>query len=179
MRTFTAIEFDKEIKNHLWEQLQAVKNHVVKGNFTNQENFHLTLNFLGEVTTNQITLVKESINSAAIGRQPFKLKLDRLGQFNRGNKSILWIGIKKSPELEAVFNRLKEELLSNGFLLESRGLNPHITLCREAVIKCSFEQLSREIVIQPIEISVDKVSLMESTRIEGRLKYIPIYTKNF
>lgn len=179
MRTFIAIELDKLIKEYLWEQLQSIKEYISKGNFTSQENFHLTLNFLGEVTPNQIDILKEAINSVAINLQPFTLKLDRLGQFCRGNTHILWVGTNKSTKLEAIFNSLKNTLESYGFLMEKRGLNPHITLGREVVLKVNFEQLYHKIDIQPKEVCVDKISLMESTRIDGKLKYIPIYTKNF
>ena len=177
IRAFIAIEFDQFIKEYLWEQLQLIKEYTGKGNFTSQDNFHLTLNFLGEITPAQIGNVKEAITSAIINRQPFILKLHMLGQFSRGNKHILWVGTNKSTELEAVFNSLKNTLESYGFPIEKRGLNPHITLGREVALKVDFEQLYQKIAIEPKEIYIDKISLMESTRIDGRLKYNSVYTK--
>lgn len=179
IRAFIAIEFDQFIKEYLWKQLQLIKEYISKGNFTSQDNFHLTLNFLGEITPTQIDKVKEAITSVAINLQPFILKFHRLGQFCRGNTHILWVGTNKSTELEATFNSLKNALESYGFLIEKRGLNPHVTLGREVVLKVDFEQICQKIAIQPKEIYIDKISLMESTRIDGRLKYNSIYTKNF
>jgi RNA 2',3'-cyclic 3'-phosphodiesterase len=179
IRSFIAIEFDQYIKEYLWNQLQLIKEYTSKGNFTSQDNFHLTLNFLGEITPTQIEKVKDAITSVAINLQPFILKFHGLGQFSRGNKHILWVGINKSTELEATFSSLKNALDSYGFLLEKRGLTPHVTLGREVVLKVDFEQIFQKFAIEPKEIYIDKISLMESARIEGRLKYIPIYTKNF
>ena len=178
MRVFIALEFDKFIKEYLWKQLQLVKEYISEGNFTSQDNFHLTLNFLGEVTSNQIDKVKKVITSVATNLQPYTLKLNSLGQFCRGNKYIIWIGTDKSTELEVTFNNLKNELESYGFLIEKRSLNPHITLGREVVLKVDFEQICQQVAIEPIEIYIDKISLMESIRIDGKLKYNPIYTNN-
>lgn len=179
MRVFIAIEFDKPVKEYLWKQQLLVQEYSTKGNFTIQENFHLTLNFIGEASPNQIEMLKGVINSTALSRHPFILKLDRLGQFSKGNTKIIWVGTKKSAELEATYNSLKNMLEHYGFLTDERGLNPHITLGREVVLKVDFEQLYRNINIQREEIFINKLSLMESTRVDGKLKYISIYTKNF
>lgn len=178
MRVFIAIEFDNLIKEYLGEQLQLIKGYINKGNLTNQENFHLTLNFLGEVTPNQIDMLKTAISSATTKQRPFVLKFNKLGQFSRGNTHILWVGIDKSTELEEMYNTLKNSLETYGFPTEKRGLNPHITLGREVNLKVAFEELNHNIHIQPKEVSVNRISLMQSTRINRDLKYIPIYTEN-
>lgn len=49
MRLFTAILFDDKVKNELYFIRNRLKDMSVKGTFTNFENFHLTLVFLGEV----------------------------------------------------------------------------------------------------------------------------------
>lgn len=179
MRTFIAIEFENYIKEYLWAQQQLVKEYSQKGNFTRLENFHLTLHFLGEVSPQQIESLKKVIQATVLHQQPFSLQLDRLGQFSKGNTQIIWVGIKKSIEVEGIYDRLQNELAGCGFPKEDRGLKPHITLAREIVLKGNFNELSQQIQIQPKEIFVDKLSLMESTRVNGQLAYIPIYSKHF
>lgn len=49
MRVFYAVTFYEEAKEKLIEYKNIVVNNSVKGRFTNKNNFHLTLEFIGEV----------------------------------------------------------------------------------------------------------------------------------
>ena len=48
MRLFIAIQFPERIKNALAYLQQDMKDCGMKGNYTKEENFHLTLAFIGE-----------------------------------------------------------------------------------------------------------------------------------
>jgi RNA 2',3'-cyclic 3'-phosphodiesterase len=179
LRVFIAIEFDKSIKEYLFTKQMHLKEYAAKGNFTIQENFHLTLNFIGESSPQQIEKLKEVIDTAIVNVLPFKLVLDKPGQFSKGNTKIIWVGTKKSNELDSMYGDLSKSLEQYGFKKDERGLSPHITLGREVVLKADFAEIIKAIHLTPEEISVDKLSLMESARVNGILKYIPIYTKAF
>ena len=79
--------------------------------------------------------------------------------------------IKANDNLINVYEKLYNELTFKGFKLEEREFKPHVTLAREVV-------LSENINIDSLnyEFSVDRISLMESKRINGELKYIEIFS---
>lgn len=175
MRVFIAIELDDEIKKYLSEIQTKVKKNSIKGNFTREANFHLTLRFIGDVDDKGIHSLKRAIDETSKEFQEFELKLGGLGEFPRKDKKIIWIGLSEGiKELKDLFKRLENNLEKQGFNREERGLKPHITIGREVRVDKPFEDLKNEISIEPKLINVKKISLMESTRVNGVLSYIPI-----
>lgn len=179
MRVFIAIEFQDKIKDYLKEIQDLTKAKSEKGNFTIKDNFHLTLKFIGEVDLTLIEKIKEAIDKAVIGHNNFKLYFNKIGKFPRGSKSILWVGLKIEKELYLLYDKIENELEKINIKKEERKFTPHITIGREVVLKEDFNNLLKEIELKKLAILVDKVSLMESTRVNGELKYIPLYVKNF
>lgn len=173
MRVFIAIEFDDSIKKYLSEKQQEVMQSCIKGNFTHPGNFHLTLRFIGEVAPPALTKLKKAVDATSAGLQSFELILDELGQFPRGSRKILWIGLKPSRELQRLYKALEVSLEEQGYPEEGRGYNPHITLGREVLVE--DDPTVQHIHIRPEKIHVKGISLMESTRVEGKLVYRPIH----
>ena len=178
MRIFIAIEFSKEIKEYIASKQSTVKQHAIKGNFTDLDNLHLTLRFIGDVEENELEGLKKAIDETAEKAEVFQLKLSRLGFFPRGSKKILWIGIEKEYlELQQLVRNLEQALEKHGYRKEDRKYTPHITLGREVLIDEKIEDLNEKAAIESKVIQVTKISLMHSTRVNGRLTYIPIYIK--
>jgi len=177
MRIFFALEFDKGIKNKIKNQQQIIINNSLKGNFTLEDNFHLTLKYIGEVKETEIGLLKEALVMAASNRNSFNLSIKDLSYFPRGNKKILWLGVTKNEELDSLFKTLDSQLSLIGYEEEERPYTPHITIGREVVLNEDIARLQEQVKICE-NVTVNKISLMESTRIEGKLAYIPIFTVN-
>jgi RNA 2',3'-cyclic 3'-phosphodiesterase len=176
MRVFIAIEFSKEIKEYIYRVQQDIKISIEKGNFSNMENFHLTLKFIGELSQDKILSLKQAIEKTASSAVSFKLNTDTIGFFPRGNKKILWMALAEEDNLlEKLFLSLEGELEKIGIKKEERPFSPHITLVREAILKEDFTVLEQKTKLENREICVEKISLMESTRINGKLTYIPLY----
>ncbi|MFT9494088.1 RNA 2',3'-cyclic phosphodiesterase [Anaerosolibacter sp.] len=179
MRVFIAIEIEDGLKAYLGEKQQEVRTHSEKGNFTRLENLHLTLRFMGEVPNQGIEKIKEAMEAAAEQINAFQMTLGALGEFPKGNKKILWMGIHQGqPALQQLYNDLEQCLEERGFPREERGLNPHITLGREIVLQKPFGELKEAITVEDKTIEVKGITLMESTRIQGVLTYVPIYRRN-
>lgn len=178
MRIFIAVEFEEAVKEYIYEKQQEVKKEAVKGNFSNKENFHLTLHFIGEADQKKIETIKKVINEAVHGVDPFTLELGNLGHFPRKNKHILWLGVEKGKKTLVEFvDKLRQILKDEGFNIEDQSYRPHITICREVILNQQFADIQRSIIVNPKEIEVTHISLMESVRIEGQLVYRPIYQK--
>lgn len=179
MRIFIAIELDEHLKGYIFDKQQTFKGYCEKGRFTSKENFHLTLKFIGQTNNDEIELLKEAIDKTAEYSSTFNLKLGKLGYFPKKNRKIVWLGISQGKsKLLQLFETLEINLEVKGFERDTRGLNPHITLAREVALNTDYNEISRAIKILDYDIPVKKISLMESKRVDGELKYIPIYTKD-
>ncbi len=174
MRVFIAIEFNKGIKDYLYEIQQQAYSYCTRGNFTLRDNFHLTLRFLGEADERSVEAIKRAIDEAAKGQKPFNLKLSEIGTFKKGNRHVLWIGTSYSKELQEFYKAMEDSLHTKGIEREVRSYSPHITIGREVGIE-DFNKLEQNVPIEPRDIFVNSISLMESTRMEGKLVYLPVY----
>ena len=176
MRVFIAIEFSKEIKDYMYRVQQDLRASMEKGNFSNVENFHITLRFIGEQSQDKVLSLKQAIKKTAASGVSFKLQTDTIGFFPKGNKKILWMGITSEKALlEKLFLSLEGELEKIGIKKEEKAFSPHITLVRDAILKEDFIILKQNTRLENREICVENISLMESARINGKLTYIPLY----
>ena len=174
MRTFIAIELGNEVKNVLAAAQEQVAALCRKGNYTPKENFHLTLHFLGEVTTEDVEYLQQAMMETAGMSYPFSLWLDRIGFFPRGREGILWAGVEKSDALFRLFRNLETCLGRQGFGREKKGLRPHITLGREVEPYRHFSDVQKKVSLEATEIPVTSISLMESVRMGRKLIYRPL-----
>lgn len=171
MRVFFAIELDDGIKDYLSEIQQEVKSHCISGNFTFKENFHLTLRFIGEQNVQQVEKLKQLLKDVACNSD-FELRLDKLGSFNKGNRSIIWTGLEKSLHLQELYNNMENTLFQTGYQKEERSYNPHITLARE--VKMENIGFIEKMEIEQLNVKVVSISLMESKRVNNKLAYVPL-----
>jgi 2'-5' RNA ligase len=175
MRLFIAINFNKEIKNSLYENIKRLKSYANQGNFTPPENLHLTLVFLGEVVPDKVSRIKQVMDKVVA--ESFGLNISSLGRFQRCEGDIYWLGIEKSVTLLSIYNQLSKSLIQAGFPLEKREYKPHLTLGRRVILKRQFNKAEFDQNIQSMNIEIDKISLMKSERIKGKLTYTEIYAK--
>lgn len=162
------------IKTGCEDYLTALQDELKKcggGNFTHAENLHLTLKFLGEVPPVKVMEVSGAM--ARVKAQPFALELRGVKMFNRGIVSAE-VGGDLGP-LSALAERLEDALESLGFPKESRSFRAHITLAREfrPDTGCGITAIPHG----SRRFTVGGMILFESTRIEGKLTYVPLYTK--
>lgn len=179
MRVFIAIEFPEYMKEYLNQIQQNISKYSKSGNFTKKENFHLTIRFIGEIEPNEVEKLKIAIDKTLLHQNSFKLYFNNLGRFLKGSKSIVWVGIKPNNMLNQLYFNLEKELEAQGYPKEERGFVPHVTLGREVMLTEEFSRIKETIRVDEEAVDVCSISLMESTRINGKLTYIPIYIKQF
>ena len=173
MRLFIAINFQDEIKESLCGCIDTLKKASLQGNFTRRENLHLTLAFLGETT--RVSSAKRAMDAAE--GQPFEPSFENFGRFSRSGGDIYWIGVGQNETLTALQTSLCGELRKEGFSLEAREFKPHLTLGREVVPAPDFDREAFKRAIPPMRMRVEKISLMKSERLNGRLTYTEIYAR--
>jgi 2'-5' RNA ligase len=169
LRLFIAINFSEEIKDALCETIADLRDASRRGRYTHRDNLHLTLAFIGESDrVDDIVDVMEDACDDAFAN-PIRIAFADAGVFRRKGGDVHWIGVERSPELKRLAERIASGLRREGFDIEKRKFTPHITIGRE--VKLSADARIRT---PMASMYAERVSLMRSDRIDGRLVYSEI-----
>ncbi|MCI8526105.1 MAG: RNA 2',3'-cyclic phosphodiesterase [Oscillospiraceae bacterium] len=164
MRLFVAIPFSREFRAALLAAQEDLRTQGARANYTRPENLHLTLAFIGE--TERYAAAEEAV--AQVEAWAFPLRLADGGHFGQ----LYWAGLDQSAPLEKLAERVQGSLRAAGFAVERKPFRPHVTLAR---------QLSAPGPVQvhpePAEMTADRMCLMCSERVNGRLVHTPLYEK--
>ena len=172
MRLFIAINFPDEVKSVITKIRDDIKASAFCGNFTVDANLHLTLVFLGECDRQQAGSVKAVMDE--IKFPEFALMLEKVGYFKRDGGNTWWIGLKDNKPLSDLQADLSGRLQRRGFMLENRRYVPHVTIGREVKAPTDFIKPD----VRQVSFNVTSIELMLSERINGKLVYTPVYSKN-
>ena len=97
--------------------------------WTQPENLHLTLRFIGEVSETSFSDIAEALS--LVDGQAFDFHLAGAGQFgDRRRARILWAGIAPNDHLLRLRNQIEGHLQHAGIEPEGRKYSPHVTLAR-------------------------------------------------
>ena len=175
MKTFVAIELDNKFKEYLSEARDIVRGNAVKGNFTRDGNFHMTLRYLGVTAPIVIKTLQKELKIICEKYSITELKIEKLGAFNKGNRSIIFI----EPQIEDSLRKMRDEIeavvIKLGFEPDYKAYKPHITLGREINIEKPIDDLDDLIPLYTEPVIADGISLMESTIEDGKLVYKRIF----
>ena len=124
MRLFVAINLSQPVKDALIDAQNGIYDRGVRGNYTPEENLHLTLAFIGEYPEAEAVL--EALSSVSFS--PFTLCLDGMGCFG----DLWWAGMRASEALDALARKVRHALAESGIPFDRKRFSPHITLLRKA-----------------------------------------------
>ena len=97
MRLFVAIDVPKQIRIKVSEVMNKLKSIGIDVKFTEPENLHFTMKFLGEVHGSEggedrVKDIQERISSALSNFKPFHISVEGLGYFGKPSYiKTLWI----------------------------------------------------------------------------------------
>ena len=125
IRAFTALALPEEHR----ARLSALAAGVDGARWVSLENLHVTLRFIGEVNEAAGDDIAEAL--AGVRSEPVTVTLEGAGHFgNRRKAYSVWIGVRASPGLLALRDRIDRALVSCGLAPESRKYAPHVTIAR-------------------------------------------------
>jgi len=132
MRLFVAVNFPGEIKADLSALQEKLKRVPSDARWVREENFHLTIQFLGDTPAEQVPLIASALQYAAAGIKPFNLHFRDVGFFPDEKKPrVLWVGVGGEVDVLARLHRQVQKALEPlGFTPEKRRFSPHLTLAR-------------------------------------------------
>lgn len=124
-RFFVAIDIPERIKEDVTTTYCALPG----ARWTDDEQLHLTLRFIGEVAGDDSDDITKALRS--VTGPSFPLSLKGVGFFPpRGDPRILWVGIAPSEELLRLQARIERACTSAGIEPDKRKFHPHITVAR-------------------------------------------------
>lgn len=158
MRCFIALELNEEFKNEI-KKIQELlrKKNLFNGKFTEIENLHLTLKFLGEIEDDKVEEVKKKLGEIKL--ESFIAEAGEIGVFSENFIKIIWIHLKGAEKLQKEIDKKLKSL----FEPEARFMS-HITIVRVKSVNDKKALLDYLESVKPkkVKFKVEKFSLMKS-----------------
>jgi 2'-5' RNA ligase len=132
IRAFVAIELPPEAKSFLRAMVTDLKKTAADVKWTRPEGTHLTLKFLGNISTDLVPVLQAQLGPVFSAQKAVSLRVNGLGAFpNLGRPRVIWAGLQDSEDaLGPLARRVEELLVPLGFDREKRAFTPHLTLGR-------------------------------------------------
>jgi 2'-5' RNA ligase len=168
IRLFVGLELPAAIRANL----SALEVGLPGAHWVPEDNLHLTLRFIGEVSEGEAS----DLHDALLGvRVPaFALTISGTGVFETGRRPhTLWASVDKCDELIRLQGKIESTLVKAGCEREGRKFTPHITLAR--LKGTPLERLHPLLAAHALlreEMSVDHFTLFSSRLGRGD----PVYT---
>lgn len=136
-------------------------------------NLHLTLAFIGDVTQQRVSTLRNIGPHVAAAVPPFTLTLDRIGVF--GRQGVTWAGPSSAvTALERLAFALSAALATAGFEIERRAFHPHVTLVRRGRTRMPDSTRSGVELSVPIVWNVSRMTLAASEATRGAPRYVAL-----
>ncbi len=121
-RLFVAISLPEIVADALTQLQSGIRG----ARWLPEENFHLTLAFIGEVDRHGLNEIAGAL--AVIAAPRFEIRLSGCDFFGDKKPRALWVGAAANPALSHLQSKVGVALSRAGFPLEKRKFTPHVTL---------------------------------------------------
>jgi 2'-5' RNA ligase len=122
MRLFVALALPESVT----DQLLDMQSGVPGARWSDAENLHLTLRFLGDLDGRDANAVDDALS--AISAPKFMLQLKGAGEFGGKTPRALWAGVAPSEPLDHLQRKVDSALRSLDLEPDTRKFMPHVTL---------------------------------------------------
>ncbi|TMI28103.1 RNA 2',3'-cyclic phosphodiesterase [Candidatus Bathyarchaeota archaeon] len=131
VRSFVSIDLDdQQILSRVGSILSSLQ--AMGGDLkpVERENIHLTLKFLGNVSSSRLSEVETSLYQLAF--PVFSTEIRGAGAFpNLNHMTVIWVGVNEGwSQVEQIYEQVEKLLSPLGFRKENRPFSPHITIAR-------------------------------------------------
>jgi RNA 2',3'-cyclic 3'-phosphodiesterase len=130
MRAFIAIELPESVRQMLRREQGRFREVCPDARWTRPEGIHLTLKFLGEISSQQEAQVKRAL--AQMERfEKFTVRVQGFGFFPDARRPrVFWAGLDAPTDLARLAAQVESVMAPLGFPPENRAFRPHLTLAR-------------------------------------------------
>lgn len=164
IRSFIAVDLPIEIAKKIASAAKFFQGTNFKE--VSERNIHLTLKFLGSVSSNLLEELASALKETLEEEKPFSFEIGGLGAFPSESRArVIWCGVKSgSRELSNLALKVDEAALRFGFKSEGNFV-PHITIGRfrrPENISLKLRELEKEFNIKSI-VKVNSIKVYRST----------------
>lgn len=179
IRAFIAIEVDSVTKQKISGLINTLKKTNADVKWVRENQMHLTLKFLGNVSQDKIPFISDAIKQITYDIHEFPLSFSGIGAFPNTNRPrVIWAAIDKgSKELKTMAGLIEKKMNSLGFKKEDRDYKAHLTLGRVRSQK-NIKELAKNISGAEFkiksDIKIEKLTLFQSTLTPKGTVYAPL-----
>lgn len=174
IRSFIALPISKETANELGDVAAKMsyqdKSNAVK--WVDQENYHITLAFLGEQRESDLEVLAEQLDESLIQHE-FLLNLSHISPFPEAKPKLFAAMVEKNEGILSVHKQVVSSINSSAIMFNKRKFIPHLTLGRSRHTRNSYAGTV------PMNVSyetfIDEVVLYQSNLTSSGAEYEPIY----
>ena len=185
LRSFIAVEIPAQIQSAIAHSTSSLRNALSKPlvRWVAEENVHLTLKFLGDVSPANLERLAETLRVEAAAHAVFSMPVGGLGAFpNPRRARIIWIGLETSPALQAIQRGVDAISARLGYPQEERPFSPHLTIGRvgQSVSASDLQHIRTELESTKVgalgTVEVQAIRIFKSDLRPGGSVYTPLYT---
>ena len=169
-RCFVALRPSEEVVEYIATLIDQLRGHRASVRWVERDNLHLTLRFLGEITSEQVQTVRGAmLEENRLGR--LQMRLSGLGAFpTMRSPKVLWTGVEPRNREDAdalahLHGRAERWARAAGLEPENRRFSPHVTIGRVKMplerMRELMEDLGGRTCVSPW-CTVERVLLVES-----------------
>lgn len=169
MRLFIAVNFPPVVRSDLGDLVRTLADAKLPVRWTPEDNFHLTLRFLGDRSEEDVEVLGRILREVAAEAEPFRIGFGPVGAFPSPRRPrVIWISVDAGPRLRLLRDELERRLAAAGFGRDDRSFRPHVTLGRARKDAApgafrGFVSLAGDLGLET-SVSVDTVDLVRSHR---------------
>ena len=133
IRAFIAINLSADVLERIEQVALDLKKRMnsVPIRWVPTENIHLTLKFLGNVSTANLELLKDILGNVASNHHECDISVGGIGVFPKPhNPRVIWVGMEVPQELFNLQREIEIETARLGYSREHRPFSPHLTFGR-------------------------------------------------
>ena len=133
IRAFIAVDLSPEILERIEQVSLDLRARMkdVPVRWVPVENIHLTLKFLGNVSTANLEILKDILGKVVSSHCECDISVGGIGAFPKPhNPRVIWVGMEVPQELVTLQHNIEIETARLGYSREYRPFSPHLTFGR-------------------------------------------------
>lgn len=133
IRAFIAINLSQEILESIDQMSFDFQSRLegVPVRWVPTNNIHLTLKFLGNVSTSNLEMLKEILEKVVSTHHECDISVGGIGAFPKPHSPrVIWVGMEAPQELMSLQHNIEIETARLGYSREHRPFSPHLTIGR-------------------------------------------------
>jgi RNA 2',3'-cyclic 3'-phosphodiesterase len=182
MRLFVALEIPETVREKLAALQKRMRVENTGLRWVRPENFHVTLKFIGEVTSDELEGIKSELRGVR-PEGPVRATFRGLGySWNARRGGVFWATMEVTETMKMLAAQINRRLERLGMAAEEREFLPHLTLARfkrpdalPAIRAVVSEQQGRELG----SLLSEELHLIESKLGPGGSKYLTLASFRF